>query len=71
MEHRGSPRRPAAFGNITSANQRRSDLRRKLERSGFRYQILMGDHVLLSGNGSGVKLALAEIVDFVNRSLVR
>jgi hypothetical protein len=43
----------------------------KLERSGFRYQILMGDHVLLSGKGSGEKLALAEIVDFVNRSLVR
>lgn len=48
---------------------RRSGLR--LRRSGFHYQLLWGESVLLAGNGRGEGLSLDEIEAFVNRSLVR
>jgi hypothetical protein len=43
----------------------------RLKRNGFRYQIMYGPHVLIAGNGRGEALALDEIQQFVERSLVR
>jgi hypothetical protein len=43
----------------------------RLERSGFSYVLLYQNQILISGNGIGEGLALAEIADFINRALVR
>ena len=48
---------------------RRSGLR--LRRSGFHYQVLFGEQVLVAGNGRGEGLSLDEIDAFINRALVR
>jgi hypothetical protein len=48
---------------------RRSGLR--LRRSGFHYELIYGQQVLIAGNGRGKGLSLDEIMDFVERSLVR
>jgi hypothetical protein len=43
----------------------------RLKRNGFRYLIMHGPQVLIAGNCHGERLALDEIVAFVNRALVR
>jgi hypothetical protein len=48
---------------------RRSGLR--LRRSGFHYQLLFGEQVLIAGNGRGEGLSLDEIEAFINRALIR
>jgi hypothetical protein len=42
-----------------------------LRRSGFYYQVLFGEQVLIAGNGRGAGLSLDEIEAFINRALVR
>jgi hypothetical protein len=48
---------------------RRSGLR--LRRSGFHYQVMLGEQVLIAGNGRGEALSLDEIEAFINRAMVR
>ena len=48
---------------------RRAGLR--LTRSGFSYQILHGNQVLIAGNGRGEGLALEEIQQFIQKSFIR
>ncbi len=48
---------------------RRSGLR--LRRSGFHYQVLFGEQVLIAGNGKGEGLSLDEIEAFIDRALIR
>ena len=43
----------------------------RLQRSGFSYQILSGNQVLIAGNGHGKGLALEEEAAFIDRALVR
>jgi hypothetical protein len=48
---------------------RRSGLR--LRRSGFHYQVLFGEQILIAGNGRGHGLSLDEIERFIDRALIR